>query len=205
MSGAAITALVGLALAVVAVRRRSLATLLVSLQSLVLGAVALDLSEGHGGELALAAAVLFVRGVTIPALFAYTLRRTREPRPVAAAAPGATRLLIAAVAALAAAAVAPPLGIGDRAAEQGALAVVVLGMAIVVTRRPTLFQALGLLVAENGVYMLALSVPGGLPALIEVGVAFDLVLVLAVSAAFTFKIHRELGTGDTELLRDLRD
>ena len=36
-------------------------------------------------------------------------------------------------------------------------------------RRPTLFQVLGLLVAENGVYLLAVSVPGGLPFVVELG------------------------------------
>jgi hypothetical protein len=34
---------------------------------------------------------------------------------------------------------------------------------------------------------------------------FDLVLVVIVAAAFTERIHLELGTGDTELLRGLRD
>ena len=52
-------------------------------------------------------------------------------------------------------------------------------------RRPALLQVLGILVAENGVYLLAISVPGGLPFVIELGVLFDLVLVVTVAAAFT--------------------
>jgi hydrogenase-4 component E len=205
VSGPAIGALVALALGVMVVRRRSLATVLVAAQSLLLGIGAIGLAGGHGGEFAIAGAVLFVRAVALPALFGFTLRRTPEPRLVAAASPAAVRLLIGAVIALAAAALAPPLGLGDRAAEQGAIALVVLGIAIVVTRRPTLFQALGLLVAENGVYLLALSVDGGLPAVIELGVLFDLLVVLTVVASFSYRIHRELGSGDTELLKGLRD
>ncbi len=205
MSGEAIGVLVGLGLGVILVRRRSLATALVAAQSLVLGIGAIALSDGGGSEFVVAGLVLFVRAGTLPALFAVIRRRTPEPRLVAAAAPAALRLLIAVVLALAAAAWAPPLGLDDRAAEQGAIALVVLGIAIVVLRRPTLFQALGLLVAENGVYLLALSVPGGLPVVIELGVLFDLVVVLTVVAAFSYRIHRELGSGDTELLRGLRD
>lgn len=205
MSGVAIGVLVALALGVMVVRRRSLATILVAAQSLLLGIGAIGLSGGHGSEFAIAGAVLFVRAAALPALFAFTRRRTPEPRLVTAASPAAVRLLFGVVAALAAAALAPPLGLDDRAAEQGAIALVVLGMAIVITRRPTLFQALGLLVAENGVYVLALSVDGGLPAVIELGVLFDLLVVLTVVAAFSYRIHRELGSGDTELLRGLRD
>ena len=205
MSGPAIGALIALALGVIVVRRRSLATILVAAQSLLLGIGAITLAEGGGSEFVIAGLVLLVRAGTLPALFGIVRRRTPEQRLVAAAAPAALRLLIAVVVALAAAAWAPPLGLGDRAAEQGAVALVVLGIAIVVLRRPTLFQALGLLVAENGVYLLALSVSGGLPAVIELGVLFDLVVVLTVVAAFSHRIHREVGSGNTELLRGLRD
>ncbi len=111
------------------------------------------------------------------------------------------RLLVAAAVALVAVASMPPLGLGDRAAEHGAMALLCLGIAIVVMRRPALLQVLGILVAENGVYLLAISVPGGLPSLIELGVLFDLVLVVTVAAAFTQKIHGEVGSGDTDLLR----
>ena len=205
MSGTAIGLLIALALAVVVVRRRSMATAFVAAQSLVLGVAAIDLSAGGGSELAVAGLVLLVRAGTLPLLLRFTRRRTPEPRLVAAAAPAAVRLLISVVVTLAAVALTPPLGLGDRAAEQGAIALVVLGIAIVALRRPTIFQALGLLVAENGVYLLALSVAGGLPAVIELGVLFDLVVVLTVVAAFSYQIHREVGSGDTELLRELRD
>jgi hydrogenase-4 membrane subunit HyfE len=81
---------------------------------------------------------------------------------------------------------------------------VLVGIAIVVARRPVFFQLLGLIVAENGLSLLAVSVPGGLPYVIELGALFDLALVVTVAAAFTTRIHSELGTGDTELLRGLR-
>ena len=80
-----------------------------------------------------------------------------------------------------------------------------VGVSVVIARRPALFQLLGLIVAENGLSLLAISVPGGLPYVIELGALFDLALVVAVAAAFTRRIHGELGTGDTELLRGLRD
>ena len=93
----------------------------------------------------------------------------------------------------------------SRAAGQGAVALVVLGIVIAVLRRSAVLHAVGFLVAENGVYLAALAAPGGLPAVVEVGVLFDLVIVVAVAAAFTTRIHDEFGTGDTTVLTELHD
>ena len=133
------------------------------------------------------------------------MRVTRERRLVAPAAPALTRLAGAGAVALAAVVLVPPLGLDDPQTEQTAVALVLVGIAIVGARRPLLFQLLGLVVAENGLSLLAVSVPGGLPYVIELGALFDLALVVTVAAAFAQRIHGELGTGDTELLRILRD
>lgn len=205
MSPAAITALVVLGFAVMLVRRRGIATLLVSAQAMLLGIAALSLAGDRRADFLVAAIILLVRAVALPALLAFTRRRTPEPYLVVPATTVVARLVLAAAVVLIAAASIPPLGLGDRAAEHGAVALLSLGIAIVVMRRPALLQVLGILVAENGIYLLAISVPGGLPFVIELGVLFDLVLVVTVAAAFTHKIHGEVGSGDTDLLRVLRD
>lgn len=205
MSPAAITALVALAFGVMLVRRRSLATLLVAAQALLLGVAALSLAGDRPTEFLVAAAILAVRAVALPALLVFTRRRTPEPYLVVPATTITVRLVVAAAVALVAVAAIPPLGLGDQPAEHGAVVLLSLGIAIVVMRRPAILQLLGILVAENGIYLLAISVPDGLPLIIELGVLFDLVLVVTVAAAFTQKIHGEVGSGDTDLLRELRD
>jgi hydrogenase-4 component E len=205
VSPAAITALVVLGFAVMLVRRRGIATLLVSAQAMLLGIAALSLAGDRPADFLVAAIILLVRAVALPALLTFTRRRTPEPYLVIPATTVVARLVLAAAVVLIAAVSIPPLGLGDRAAEHGAVALLCLGIAIVVMRRPALLQVLGILVAENGIYLLAISVPGGLPFVIELGVLFDLVLVVTVAAAFTHKIHGEVGSGDTDLLRVLRD
>jgi hydrogenase-4 membrane subunit HyfE len=133
------------------------------------------------------------------------MRRTRETRLVVAANGALTRLAAAGAIALGAVWLTPGLGLGDVHAERAAVAVVLVGITIVVARRPVLFQLLGLIVAENGVSLLAVSVHGGLSYVVELGALFDLAVVVAVAAAFATRIHDQLGTGDTELLRGLRD
>jgi hydrogenase-4 component E len=204
MSTAVVATLVALGFGVMLVRRRSFAIWLLTAQSLLLGVAALTLAEGGGGLL-VAGLILVVRAIALPALLSLTRRRTPEPGPVAPATTVVVRLLVATVVSLVAVAATPPLGLGDAAVEHGAISLLCLGIAIVIMRRPALLQVLGILVAENGVYLLAVSVDGGLPFAIELGVLFDLALVVTVAAAFAQKIHAEVGSGDTDLLRGLRD
>jgi len=205
VNDALVAAILVLGLGVIVVRRRTVAIALIAGQSLALGIGALDLAPGRSSDFLVATVVLLTKALVLPALLLVVMRRTREPRLVAPAAPALARLAGAGAVALAAAALVPPLGLGDPQTEQTAVALVLVGIAIVVARRPAFMQLLGLIVAENGLSLLAVSVPGGLSYVIELGALFDLALVVTVAAAFTERIHLELGTGDTELLRGLRD
>ncbi|MBS1679342.1 MAG: hypothetical protein JST08_18355 [Actinobacteria bacterium] len=202
---AAVAALVALGIGVIVVRRRSLATALVALQGLILGVTALSLEGGDSGTMVVAGVILLVRAAAIPVLLVLARRRTPERTLVAPTTSVATRLLLATAVVLVAVAATPPLGLGDRVAEHGSVALLCLGITTVAVRRPAILQVLGVLVAENGVYLLAIAVPGGVPAVVELGVLFDLVLVVTVAIAFAGKIHERVGSGDTDLLRGLRD
>jgi hydrogenase-4 component E len=204
MSGVLVTAMLAVGLAVIVVRRRSVAIALLAAQSLALGVVAVNLAGGRSGEV-LVAGVLLSKAIVLPALLYLLIRRTPEARPVAAAAGPMVRLAAAGAVALCAVLLMPPLGLGAAHTEHTAVALVLVGITIVIARRPILFQLLGLVVAENGLSLLAVSVPGGLSYVIEFGALFDLALIVTVAAAFAQRIHSDLGTGDTELLRGLRD
>lgn len=205
MSDALVIAILLLGAGVIVVRRRTFAIALIAAQSLALGVGALGLASERSDEFLIASLVLLTKALLLPALLVVVIRRTREPRLVAPAAPALARLGGAGAVALAAAVLVPPLGLGDPLVERTSVGLVLIGIAIVVARRPAFLQLMGMIVAENGLALLAVSVPGGLSYVIELGALFDLVLVVVVAAAFTQRIHLELGTGDTELLRGLRD
>ncbi|HEX7610833.1 MAG TPA: hypothetical protein VF380_09185 [Solirubrobacteraceae bacterium] len=204
MNGVLVTTMLVIGLAVIIVRRRSAGILLLAAQSLALGAIAIDLADGHSRDF-LVAGVLLGKAIVLPALLYALIRRTREARPVAAVAGPMLRLAAAGAVALCAVLLIPPLGLDDPHTEHTAVALVLVGITIVVLRRPILFQLLGLIVAENGLSLLAVSVPGGLSYVVEFGALFDLALIVTVAAAFVQRIHTDLGTGDTEQLRGLRD
>lgn len=197
--------LVGLALAIVVVRRRTVGIGLLAVQSLLLGAAAVsDALDQHSGLL-VAVTVLLARGVLLPGLLLAVVRGTREPRRVQSEGPALPRLVFAVAATIAAVAIIPSFGLDQPGAEHATAALVVLGIVIAAVRRAVVFQVLGFLVAENGIYLAGLTVAGGIPAAIELALLFDVLAVLTVAAAFGSKIHEHFGTSDTSLLRGLRD
>jgi hydrogenase-4 component E len=205
MNDAVVWALVISALAVVTVRRRSVAIALVAAQSIVLGAAAIAEAAGESTALAVAGAALVAKAVVLPLLLMSVVTRTREARSLTSERHPLARLTVTLAAALALVALLPRFGLETAAAEHAAVGLVALGIATAVVRGAAIFQALGFLVAENGIYLAALAVPGGVPAFIELGLVFDLVVIVSVAGAFSAKIHEELGTSDTTLLEALRD
>jgi hydrogenase-4 component E len=203
MSGALVWTLVALGLAVLVVRRRSLAVALVTAQALVLVGFALAEAE-TGGEVA-AAAALAVRAAVLAGLFLLLVSRTRLTRPVRARIPPLARAGIAVVCALSLTWLVPAFGLVSRDAERGVLALVAFGVATAALRQATLFQIIGIVLVENALALAALQVPGGASTAIELGVALDLILVALVSVVFYERIFAEFGAADSAALRTLRD
>jgi hydrogenase-4 component E len=201
VSGALAWLLVGLGLWVVVVRRRSVAVSLVTVQALVLAVTAV-----HSGmaDKATAATALAVRALALGTLLLLVVSRTREPRPVRAGIAPIARGGLAVGFALALTWLVP-IGLDSRNAERAVLALIAFGATTAATRRATLFQVLGIVLAENGLALAALELPGGSSTAIELGVAFDLTLVALVAAVFHERIFAEFGAGDTAALRSLRD
>jgi hydrogenase-4 component E len=199
-----ITLAVALGFGVIVSRARSLALVLVTLQSLLLAAVAIDHALDDPG-IALAAGGLLLRAAAIAAILAVGIARTREPRPVRAGIEPMTRALVALVAMVLIPPLVPALGMADARAQDAAVSLAVLGIVIALTRRATILQILGIVVAENGATMLALAATDRVPAIIELGVIFDLLLIAVVATAFHARIFGQFGSGDVGQLRGLHD
>jgi Hydrogenase 4 membrane component (E) len=200
-----LTLIVGLALGIVVVRRRSAAIALMAVQSLLIAAIAIDEAFDASTGLWIAAGILIFRGLLLPALLARGVLRTRERQRVESEHSALKRAVVAISLTLATVSLVPRIGLASGATEHTAFALIVLGLAIAALRLPVVFQVIGFIVAENGVYLASLGVHHGFPTVIELGLLFDLVVVLGVAVAFGDKIHEKFGTSDTSLLRSLRD
>jgi hydrogenase-4 component E len=202
---AVLWAALGLGVGTVLVRRRSVAIALLALQSMLVSATALVLAPGRSEEFLTAALVLLIKAIFITALLGLAVSRTREVRPVRAGIDPLVRLGVTLAGVLALNVLIPAIAGLDATLQQTSLGILAAGIATIVLRRATILQLVGLLVAENGLALAAVSIHGGLPVLIDLGALFDLTLLISVAVAFHDRIFTLLGTGDSALLRELHD
>jgi hydrogenase-4 component E len=84
-----------------------------------------------------------------------------------------------------------------------ALSVVLLGMLIMVTRRNAVSQIVGFMSLENGL-ILAAAGAQGMPFVVEISVAFSILIAFIVIGIFLFRIRERFDTVDIRALDDYR-
>ena len=185
---------------------RILATLNVfALQAIVLaGAVAWQAHAQGAPHLYVTAAVaLSVKGFIIPTALHRIVRRLnihREIEQVVSAGP--VMLLGLAIVALAIMLVLPRFEGVDPLAREDlafALSVVLLGLLMMVTRRNAVSQVVGFMSLENGL-VLAATGAKGMPLVVEISVAFSILIALIVIGIFLFRIRERFDTVDVQAL-----
>ena len=76
------------------------------------------------------------------------------------------------------------------------VALVAFALVTIATRKATVFHIAALVQIDNALAVAALAASGGLPGLIELGVAADLIVVVLVAALLHARIYAEFGSGD---------
>ena len=84
-----------------------------------------------------------------------------------------------------------------------ALSVVLLGLLIMVTRRNAVSQVVGFMSLENGL-VLAATGAKGMPLVVEISVAFSILIAFIVIGIFLFRIRERFDTVDVQILSDFR-
>lgn len=84
------------------------------------------------------------------------------------------------------------------------IALVLTGAFLMVSRKKALMQVVGLLVLENGIFLAALITTFGMPLIIEIGIAFDLLMGVFLMGLFVFRIRDTFDHLDVSKLRRLR-
>ena len=85
------------------------------------------------------------------------------------------------------------------------VAVVLIGLFALATRRRALSQLVGFLLLDNGITATAFLASAGVPLIVELGVSFDLLLVVLVLQLLTVRLRTAFGTSDVDELRELHD
>ena len=84
-----------------------------------------------------------------------------------------------------------------------ALSVILLGLLMMVTRRNAVSQVVGFMSMENGL-ILAATGAKGMPLVVEISVAFSILVAFIVIGIFLFRIRERFDTVDVEALEAFR-
>jgi len=79
------------------------------------------------------------------------------------------------------------------------LALTLLGVLVMASRRKALTQMVGLFAAENGIFFTAMAVSQGMPLIIEIGVILDVVLGALVMGVMVLRVRSDVDTDISDL------
>ncbi|NEV60636.1 formate hydrogenlyase [Thiorhodococcus minor] len=85
------------------------------------------------------------------------------------------------------------------------LAVVLIGLLMMVFRQQAVAQVLGFMSMENGLFLAAVSATAGMPLVVELGVAFDVLVAMVLFGVFFFQIRESIDSLDVDRLNRLTE
>lgn len=179
--------------------------MLYGIQACLLGVLAIW-TGGEHGEPALViagAATLVLKGIVVPLYLATVARRIgcRRDESLAVAPP---LLMLLTLTALSGLTLRPPFEAEFAATGVPALALLMIGMILMVTRRLAVGQILGFLTLENGIFLYAISQPHSMPVIVEVGALLDLLVATMLAGVLVFHINDRFDHIDVTELKKLR-
>ena len=85
-----------------------------------------------------------------------------------------------------------------------ALSLLLIGLFLMVTRKKAITQILALLTVENAVFLVAVGVTTGMPLIVELGIAFDVMLAVLVLGILVQRIVGRFESMDVSRLSNLK-
>lgn len=202
--------IVGLGILLAVTRSMGRSIWLVAAQSALAALAAIGVGLGAGlGELVVGGVLaLGAKAVVYPLVLRTMLRASSvsvERHPYV----GPRLSLIAAIAIVFAAGAATSdlaltTSLGGTRALPAAIAAMLTGLFLMMSRRKALSLLIGLLVFENGLAFAAFVLTSGMPFVVELGILFDLLIVVAVGWVYARRMLSAFGSLSTDELRSLR-
>lgn len=196
-------------LLIAAAKRISTCIIMFSTQCWILALQVLAIAHlRHSKEAyAVVGMVVIVKAVAIPYALFRIVEALKAPHDVSSSTTSSQSIFIAAgLILLSFFAVQPyagALGV-DEAMLAAAVALILTGGFLMVSRKKALMQVVGLLVLDNGIFLAALTTTFGMPLVIEIGIVFDLLMGVFLMGLFVFRIRDTFDHLDVSKLRRLR-
>lgn len=84
-------------------------------------------------------------------------------------------------------------------------AVVLLGMLLMIARKKAIAQVVGFMSIENGLFFAAVVATYGMPMVVELGIAFDVLVAAVLFGVFFFQMRESIDSLDVDRLNRLRE
>ena len=181
------------------------------IQGFALAAVAfvLGLHEHDAEPVVVAVLVLALKGVVLPGVLLRIVRSSDERREVEPLINVPASLLAGAALTLLAYATTRDIVALDPTPETKAIpigiAVGLVGFFVLVTRRKAVTQIVGFLLLDNGIALVAFLATSGVPLVVELGAALDILSGVFILQVLTSRMRAKFGAMDLDLLRELHD
>lgn len=180
-----------------------------AIQTVLLGSIAFlhGLEANATGYLLLAGTVICVKGIAIPVFLGWIARQIDVRRDKGTGL-NSSIALFSGCAALAVGYfltgnIQGPVTTNPGAAGM-ALALLLIGMLLMITRRLAISQVIGFLVLENGIFLYALTQTHGIPLMVEMGIVLDVLIGVMVAGLVIFRLNRSFEHVDVTKLTGLR-
>jgi len=156
-----------------------------------------------------AALTLVLKVITMPWYFYRLIRKLNVKRVVEPMINIPTTMLIGIVLVIFAFNLALPIsemsGTVTRSTLGIAMAIVLLSFLMMITRTKAIPQVIGFLAMENGLFFAATSATYGMPLVVELGVALDVLIGVFVLGIFIFQIRETFDSLDLKHMEKLRE
>ena len=172
----------------------------------IAGAV-LGWATGNADLWIIAGVTIVVKAVLLPWLLIWVVKRVQISREIEPVIPTNATLTIAAAIVVLAFHLNASLGPVRQTITGNALpvgiALILVGVLVMASRRKALAQMVGLFASENGIFFTAMAVSQGMPLIIEIGVILDVVLGALVMGILVLRVRSSVDTdiADLESLR----
>ncbi len=167
----------------------------VAAQSVFIGAASAVLAAATGNPdlWVIAGITIAIKAILLPWLLLRVVRRLAIRREIEPVIPISLTLLIAGAIVVLSFYLAASLGSVRQAITGNALpvgiALTLLGVLVMGSRRKALTQMVGLFACENGIFFTAIAVSRGMPLIIEIGVILDVILGALVMGILILRVR----------------
>ena len=177
----------------------------VAVQSMLLGIAGAILAAATGNTdlWIIAGITILVKAMVLPWLLIWVVKRIDIHRGIEPVIPINVTLVFAAAIVVLSFWLSASLGPVRQAITGNALpvglALTLLGVLVMASRRKALTQMVGLFAAENGIFFTAMAVSQGMPLIIEIGVILDVVLGALVMGVMVLRVRSAVDTDISDL------